>query len=458
MSAPINMPSKRGVFREYSAQYPSGSLKRSSKSRKWIIWLSSIGILLPYTFGSTGKYVAAFMLLPAVASFFYHVSRGQRRIMACDVFVWMMALWMVAVKIGTSELLNSSEDAIAFIGIYMVARSFYFGEAAVEEFVRAIAAISVVLVTLGLLDVIFRQHVTDEFVRGIFNTQNPLAYTAHQGAYREVFGVNLLRAQSVFGHPILFGTFCSIAGILLLFLIRKTSQKVFYVGACVVGCIFSISSAAIMGLILGVALYGYDRAMEQFPWRWKPLWLLLAGLACALYLLSNHPVGWLVSHLTLDAGSGYFRISEWEHASFFISMSPFTGVEPAAWALDEWLSDSLDTVWLVLALDFGIPTVIFVLLANLTACGALRGGAKVRLHNMRTRRMRTAFSVLLLLFVFIGLTTHFWDAIWMLWALCIGIRTSLEEYCVALSARPNEARAPKLRMNKYSNYRLDGAQ
>jgi hypothetical protein len=44
-------------------------------------------------------------------------------------------------------------------------------------------------------------------------------------------------------------------------------------------------------------------------------------------------------------------------------------------------------------------------------------------------RARTGLSLALFLYVFIGLTVHYWGALWMFWGLCIGIRASLEDYC-----------------------------
>jgi hypothetical protein len=432
-----NMTSKPGVLREHSARNLSMQLAPRPRPKSWIIWFSSIGILLPYTFGSTGKYVAALLLFPASVAFFSRVLRGQRFLMACDVFAWVVALGMVVVHIGTSELQPFSADAISFIGAYMAARAFYFGEASVEQFLRAIGVIAVVLIALGVWDVAAGRHVTDDFLRSIFQTDKPLAYVAHLGVYRELFGFTILRAQSVFGHAILFGAFCSIVGTLFLYLTKDMVHKVFYVGACVVGIILSVSSAAISGFIIGAATYCYDRAMEKFLWRWKASWLVLAGLACVLFAASNHPIGWLVSHLTLDPASGYYRISLWNHAFEYIAMSPFTGGVDAS--SDEYINNSTDSIWLVYALSCGLPLVLFLLLANITACGGFGARKRARLISMRLRRMRTAFSVVLVLFVFMGLTTHFWDAMWMLWGLCIGVRASLEEYCFAAAIRSDNS-------------------
>ena len=51
-------------------------------------------------------------------------------------------------------------------------------------------------------------------------------------------------------------------------------------------------------------------------------------------------------------------------------------------------------------------------------------------------RMRTAFSLILVLFMFVGLTVHYWNYMWIFWGICIGIRASLREYSMGVAGRP----------------------
>jgi hypothetical protein len=79
--------------------------------------------------------------------------------------------------------------------------------------------------------------------------------------------------------------------------------------------------------------------------------------------------------------------------------------------------------------------VLLLLLGILAACtwGGQREGAFL---NLEMRYLRTGFSVVLTMFVFLGLTVHFWASIWLFWALCIGIRASIAEYSRAVSNAP----------------------
>jgi hypothetical protein len=55
-------------------------------------------------------------------------------------------------------------------------------------------------------------------------------------------------------------------------------------------------------------------------------------------------------------------------------------------------------------------------------------------HGTTVSRMATAFTMVLVIFMFIGITVHFWNFVWIFWGLCIGIRASIYEWSLG-SAR-----------------------
>src|SRR5580704_6014576 len=118
---------KKGL--RYPVECSSVSFEQNRQAtqypRSWIIWLASIGIFLPYTFGTTGKYVIAPLFLLAIIHLLSGVSQRSRRVMACDVFVLATALWMVVAEIRVTGSLSQAtgSDALAFVGTYTVARA-----------------------------------------------------------------------------------------------------------------------------------------------------------------------------------------------------------------------------------------------------------------------------------------------------------------------------------------------
>ena len=445
------MPAHNIAPKHYSARHASDSrnsrphrqTRLSKPSQRWIIWLVTIGIFLPFTFGETGKYVIVLLFLPAIFVFVASLSRGERRMMPCDFFVWAAALWMIAVKSGSSELSSgalfiSASDALAFLGSYVLARTFFYGYHAVKEFLTALKFTAIVLIALSVLDTLSGTFFTKELIRTIFPDPRPYREQA-AAIHRSFFGVVVLRAASTFGHPILYGTFCSITAIILLFSERGVFRRFFYFTVCFVGCALSISSAALLSLAIGVSIYAYDRLLYAYSSRWKLLWLILAAVTCVVFVVSNSPITWVFRHLTLDPQTGYYRILIWQHAADYIALSPITGGNVSSWATDEILSDSVDSVWVVLSLLYGLPMVALLVLASLSACGIFWRKINRRLVSREFLRIRTAFSLVLFLFALLGLTVHFWGAIWMFWGLCIGVRTTIEEYCLTGPLPPDSS-------------------
>ena len=411
----------------------------TTTSHRWVIWLVSIGIFLPYTFGESGKYVIALFLLPALLVFIGLLSQGKRHLTACDISVLVAALWMVAVKIGGSgsasdSLFAAGSDALAFVGSYTVARSFFYGGPSVTEFVRALKFVAIILLALAVLDTLSGTFFTKNIVATFFHDPRPPRGGENAEIHRSLFGFVVIRASSAFDHPILYGTFCSVAAAVFLYTERAWQWGFFYYGVCLIGCLLSVSSAPFLGFAIILSVYSYDKLLHSFSQRWKLLCLIAVAIICAFFVFSNNPISWPIRHLTLDPTSGFYRLLIWQNAFNYIARFPITGVNAGSWLTNDILSNSIDCVWLVLSLSYGLPMVASLLLANLLACGAFGRRIKRRPIDHKILQMRTAFSLVLFLFAFLGLTVHFWGAIWLFWGLCIGIRTSLEEYCAIGSA------------------------
>ena len=429
-------------LRPYSISTRSSESLRQSLQQKHTekpshaIWLTSVGIFLPYTVGVTGKYVIAPLFLLAAVRFFTAVSRGSRGIVTCDLFVWAMALWMMAAEVTVtgSLSLTTGSDAFGFVGAYTLARAYIFGERPLRTFVRALKIVTVTLVALSTLDTLSGHFFINDAVAAMFFGAPPLITKGAGDIHRVLFGINTIRATSTFPHPILYGTFCSLAAAIFLYSERRLAWRAFYVGACFMGCVLSISSAPLMAFLIIVLVYGYDKILWRYPSRWKAFWMIVFGSVFTLFLLSNRPLGFLFDHFTFTPETGYYRILIWQNALSYIAIAPFTG-DHSAWLLDEILSNSVDSVWLTLSLSFGLPVALFLLLASLTACRVGPGGKRTSL-DFEVQRLRTAFSLVIAMFVFLGLTVHFWASIWLFWGLCIGIRASIQEY--SLHERRND--------------------
>jgi hypothetical protein len=395
-------------------------------------WLALIGLLIPAAevqilIGSAkftvGRLGVALLTPPALVA----LRQRGRILLAPDFLAAATAIWIVlaGLNAGDSDSLSSSiAEALEFFGGYLAARAFFFGPVALQTFLR-------VLKILTLMSVIFG---TADRVSGTLLVHNYFASLLHVAPIRDQYRGGFLRATSTFDHAILFGAFCSVVANMMLYSERNVIHRVLWVSLCLYGCILSWSSSGLMSSFLVLAFYSYNRLMKNYSWRWRALCLISILIASIYVLVSNNPMGWIMSHLTLDPESGYWRFMEWDAAASKISESPLAGF--GTQLLNQPLLDlSVDSVWLVLALRFGLPAVFLLILTNLAAMLPVRRTACGWPSESYIRELSTGFTIVLVIFMFAGLTVHYWNFIWIFWGICIGIRVSLNEYTIAASTR-----------------------
>jgi hypothetical protein len=317
-------------------------------------------------------------------------------------------------------------ESLEFLAAYLVGRGFFFGPAALDTFIRVLMVVTITTVILAMADSISGRLIVHETIAAIVH-----APRWPQPGYR----YNMVRAVSTFDQEILFGAFCALVSPVFLYWDRSVLQRTLCVGICFIGCILSLSSAALMSLSIVLTAYTYDRLMRQYLWRWKAFCMLLGALIAVLFTVSNHPIGWIVKHLTLDPETGYYRILLWNQAFDAIALSPLVGF-PIKMVYHSNLDGTLDSVWLVEALRFGVPIIIFLFLTNVTAFSPTGQSFKIRAGDFDVVQMGLAFTIVLVMFMFSGLTTHWWGYLWTFWGLCIGIRASLRERSIEMASRP----------------------
>jgi hypothetical protein len=143
------------------------------------------------------------------------------------------------------------------------------------------------------------------------------------------------------------------------------------------------------------------------------------------FCLTAHPLSWILSHLTLDPSDRIFSYNDLGCSVDHITQSPVIGY--AYQLLNNGILDgTVDSIWLVISLRFGVPMLILFFLANVAAFfpgqREFKGTGDVHMDQMRR-----AFTLVLLMLMFTGLTVHFWNFMLMFWGLCLGIRASLRE-------------------------------
>ena len=369
-----------------------------------------------------GRLAIVLLLIPALVALF----QSGRRLLLCDFLVFATAAWMVFAGVstaGASALSSAGGDALDLLGGYLIARGLIFGPLALDAFIRVLKVFAITAVIFAVADNVSGRLIVQDTVAAIMHTPNP-----PQAGFRH----NMVRAASTFDHEILFGVFCALTMAILLYWERGILARTVAVGICLLGCVLSLSSVSLMVAGIALCVYTYDQLLNRYPWRWPAFWLLVGAMVVVFAGASNSPLGWVVSHLTLDPQTGYFRMMIWETALIYIGQSPIIGYGYGLFN-NSIVDGSVDAIWLLEALRFGVPMVGLFFLVNVAAVFPRRQQSKSA-DDMYLERMRQAFTLVVLLFMFSGLTVHFWNFMWMFWGLCIGIRASLRELSIGPAA------------------------
>jgi O-Antigen ligase len=396
-----------------------------------VAWLVLIGLILPanevqiFIAGAKltiGRLGVMLLLLPAI---FTLLQRG-RRLVVSDFFVSATAMWIVGAALytdGTEALSSAGAESVELLGGYLVARAFFFGPVARGKFLSVLKVLAFIAIVFAMADNASGRLIVHDTFASLLNVP----------AIEDQYRLGIVRATSTFDHAILFGTFCVVVAAMMLFSEANVLKRVLYAGFCVIGIMLSLSSSSMMAFAIALGTYIYSNMMRRLPWRWWACWAVVAVFALVIVVATNDPLGWVLSHLTLDPESGYFRLMEWNAAFYHISVSPWTGYAFHNFGSAELYS--VDCVWLALALRFGLPAIVFLFLANVTAL-LPTGQSSNRDDDPSLAPMSTAFSLILVMFMFIGLTVHYWNYMWIFWGVCIGIRASLREQSIGVARRP----------------------
>jgi hypothetical protein len=244
----------------------------------------------------------------------------------------------------------------------------------------------------------------------------------------------LMRAMGPFSHPILAGTF--FAGILPLYYFSRLRGWPYFVGmAAGVGAAFSISSAAFLGVIVFVILAVVDRLRNLVTFFTWPMFLsIVAVLAAAAQALSPSGLIAVLIRLTVNPATGYYRMLIWEYGAKMVERRPIFGSGYASFEGLHWMGDSVDTIWLLLAIRNGLPAALLLGLAVVLAIiGLSLAASRTRLQDQTSL---IGIAVSLSIFFLIGFTVSFFGGILIWFVMVLGVGVSLGQFRPVAARRP----------------------
>jgi hypothetical protein len=358
------------------------------------------------------------MLVPVViARMTQKIAVGQYRFVASDLFIVMASLWMFigpAVTNGFADALeHSGPVALEYMMAYMSTRILLSGTDDSLRFVEILCMMISLAALDATLDSFTSRYITHEILGGITGMQY-IGYNSDNYRY------GLLRAAGPLEHPILFGTVCAIG--LLVGVAIKIRWKMFCIAACGLGLVISISSAPQQSALMGLAFLVYSRVFVRLPHKWLLLSVIPVGMGVALFLATPTPFGHLFEWFTLNPSTAYYRLYIWNSVGPAILENPFFTVLEGNYEYQ----GSVDSLWLALALSYGIPCGILTALSMVGCCSLPTGSPRARL-SAEEERLGTVLGIIIFLIIFMSFTVDFWGPTWILVGLLVGVRAHLGE-------------------------------
>jgi O-antigen ligase len=280
------------------------------------------------------------------------------RVMPTDVLLLIYSAWSIV-----TLFINSADYAISFggsyvlevYGSYLLARNYIRTP---EQF-RAMCRGLFVLLIFTLPFAIYETQTGRALIPTLI-AKLPGIYS-WADFYNFLAGrrLGLERSQVIFSHPIHYGLFCaSLISLALVAFKGLMSSARCYLAALLVcvGVICSVSSGAILPMILQIGLLFWAWAFSSIRRRW----IILCGIIAVCYvvvdMLSNRtPVTVFLSYAALSKETAYARINIFEWGMNNVWKNPYFGIGMNEWERPSWKSGSMDNFWLLTTVRYGIP-------------------------------------------------------------------------------------------------------
>ena len=417
MTTSIRAPSFDGSLRSGSV---SSKAAKHARVLPPIVLIYLVTVMLPLGFQVGPIYMTLLRLVSLLITgpLLVMLLTGKLgRIMIIDVFFLLHVAWaFVAILVNNPDRAVEFTGSFGteFLGGYLLARAKIKTR---EQFVAMFKVI--LLFTIATLPLAIFESQTGNPI--IINTINSLPGLRSETVAYEDWRLGMARSQVVFGHPISYGIFCSLAFSLTFVAMQghmPNRRRLIATGLVMVCTFFSLSAGAILPVLMQLMLLGWFIVFKRLQWRWMLLMWIAAVAYIAIDLASERtPLRVFMSYATFSPHNAYYRtvINEWGMYNLFgnhelgVEPNPIFGLGLNDWARPWWMhSASIDNFWLLAAMRYGVPG--FLLLA--IGYGSLL--IQVTIRNFRSDpdldRIRLAW-----IFTFVGLTfslitVHIWSA------------------------------------------------
>lgn len=386
-----------------------------------------------------------FFLIASALYIVGSLSRQLWRLMLVDYLMLFAILWT-----SLAFYLNSDFEDFVTATVAQasdVGLSYFFARAAFRSirdfriFLLMMAPGFALIATILAVESITRTHFLQPFTQSILGTG---------GGYTFIdIRRGLMRAAGPFAHPILAGVV--MASLLSLYWFSGLRRWPRWIGTgAAIGSFFTVSSAALLGLVLGTGMIAFNWMTERLTnLTWK-LFFMISGIVFLATELGTQSgtFNLLVRYASLNTVSSYYRTLIWKYGSMNVERNPWFGIGYGDWDRPYWMTRSIDNYWLLQAIQFGIiPPLVYLIVIIMAVVGLSRRSARENLVDQRTLR---GIAISMAVMALGALSVSVWLSAQVWFHLLMGISVSMAYGFATLpkQAAPNVARpstAPLMR-------------
>lgn len=324
-----------------------------------------IGVLLiPGTFQVAGSVLSPYrVLLLALFPFLMRrwITDTGGRPATTDLLMLASCTWLGLALIanhGLSTIPRAVIMVVELFGGYLVGRTLIRNRVDHKNYFRFLTIAFLVLMPFVVL----------EMLTG-FNTIRTIAdlvlsVPRRQGNLGQRFG--FVRAQGPLEHPILFGMVASMGVANAYYIYRRSTQGILRAGFFTFMTFSSLSTGPLLSVFCQLCLIAWDRAFAFLRFRWLMLAYLALLAVMALRIGAEFQLrDFIVNHLSYSSGSAEGRLVNLDYGLMEVKRHPVFGIGLNDWTRPWWRAgeSTFDNFWLLQAMRFGLPTLIFLALA-----------------------------------------------------------------------------------------------
>lgn len=362
------------------------------------------------------------ILLLFVPALLLYLTRPGPKFYSFDIAYLLFGMWTVISIIVNRGILSGYQVYGVFILEYIVIYILFQGA------VRSVKQITSVLNTLILAAMVLGVLSAIEAITHNHFLMNAAYRFAGLGEYGGAFfgsthnntRLGMLRATSIFNHPILFGLFSAAVFPFAWYLSRNMASRLMRSGMVLAGVFFSLSSGPYLALMIQALLIGTEWVTRGIKNRFRIFFSGIMAFLVTVHFVAESGVYRLVQFIALDPGSTWYRRVIWQQGMLDVRRSPLFGIRPEEWSRLPWMSPSLDNHWLLQALIGGVPSVIFLGTAMTLIARRLFERPDNELPQ-QLAQLRRAWAAAALGMVVCGSTVAFFEKIQPLFAIMIAI-------------------------------------